>query len=163
MRDLLGVDVPVHSGADRPLLEPPHPAAMVHGASGLDGADLPAPTRPLDGTDAVGFIIDTCRATEGVWLVGVGPLTNLALALRAAPDLAGRIAGISVMGGGAFGNRTAVAEFNIWADPEAAAVVFGVRRPAGDGRARPHPPAAGDAAADRRRQGPAGAARRGPR
>ena len=65
MRDLLGVDVPVHSGADRPLLEPPHPAAMVHGASGLDGADLPAPTRPLDGTDAVGFIIDTCRRHRG--------------------------------------------------------------------------------------------------
>jgi inosine-uridine nucleoside N-ribohydrolase len=129
MRDLLGVDVPVHSGADRPLLEPPHPAAMVHGASGLDGADLPAPTRPLDGTDAVGFIIETGRRTEGVWLVGVGPLTNLALALRAAPDLARRIAGISVMGGGTFGNRTAVAEFNIWADPEAAAVVFGYGGP----------------------------------
>ena len=102
---------------------------MVHGASGLDGADLPAPTRPLDGTDAVGFIIDTCRANEGAWLVGVGPLTNVALALRAAPDLAGRIAGISVMGGGTFGNRTAVAEFNIWADPEAAAVVFGYGGP----------------------------------
>jgi inosine-uridine nucleoside N-ribohydrolase len=129
MRDLLDVDVPVHSGADRPLLEPPHPAAMVHGASGLDGADLPAPTRPLDGTDAVGYIIDTCRRSEGAWLVGVGPLTNLALALRAAPDLAGRIAGISVMGGGTFGNRTAVAEFNIWADPEAAAVVFGYDGP----------------------------------
>src|SRR6185295_12040855 len=124
VRELLGSAVPVHAGADRPLLEPPHPAAMVHGASGLDGADLPAPTHPLDGTDAVEFLIDTCRATEGVWLVGVGPLTNLALALRTAPDLAGRIAGISVMGGGAFGNRTAVAEFNIWADPEAAAVVF---------------------------------------
>jgi inosine-uridine nucleoside N-ribohydrolase len=129
MRDLLDIDVPVHSGAERPLLEPPHPAAMVHGASGLDGADLPPPTRALDGTDAVDFIVDTCRRTEGVWLVGVGPLTNLALALRSAPDLAGRLAGISVMGGGAFGNRTAVAEFNIWADPEAAAVVFGYGGP----------------------------------
>ena len=64
-----------------------------------------------------------------MWLVGVGPLTNIALALRAAPDLAGRIAGISLMGGGTFGNRTAVAEFNIWADPEAAAVVFGYGGP----------------------------------
>ena len=59
-----------------------------------------------------------------MWLVPTGPLTNIALALRAAPDLADRIAGISLMGGGTFGNRTATAEFNIWADPEAAAVVF---------------------------------------
>ena len=125
MRDLLGIDVPVHAGAVRPLLAEPSPAAFVHGASGLDGADLPPPTRPADSTDAVGFIVETCRARDGVWLVGVGPLTNLALALRAAPDLAGRVAGISVMGGGSFGNRSPVAEFNIWADPEAAAVVFG--------------------------------------
>jgi len=53
-----------------------------------------------------------------------GPLTNVALALRSAPDLAGRIAGVSVMGGGSFGNRSATAEFNVWADPEAAAIVF---------------------------------------
>jgi inosine-uridine nucleoside N-ribohydrolase len=129
VRELLGSAVPVHAGADRPLLEEPHPAPQTHGESGLDGADLPVPTRPLDGTDAVGFIVDTCRATEGAWIVAVGPLTNVALALRAAPDLARRVAGISIMGGGAFGNRTPVAEFNIWADPEAAAVVFGYGGP----------------------------------
>jgi inosine-uridine nucleoside N-ribohydrolase len=125
MRELAGLDTQVHAGAERPLVAPPMHASYVHGESGLDGADLPAPTRPLDGTDAVEFIIDTCRRQEGVWLVPVGPLTNIGLALRAAPDLAGRIAGISVMGGGSVGNRTAVAEFNIWADPEAAAVVVG--------------------------------------
>lgn len=124
VRELLDIDVPVHSGAERPLVVPPMHAAYVHGESGMDGADLPVPRRPLDSTDAVGFIIETCRATEGVWLVPTGPLTNIALALRAAPDLAGRIAGISLMGGGTFGNRTAAAEFNIWADPDAAAVVF---------------------------------------
>jgi inosine-uridine nucleoside N-ribohydrolase len=124
VRDLLALDVPVHAGADRPLVAAPSPAAFVHGASGLDGADLPPPSRPLDSTDAIAFIIDACRAREGTWLVPVGPLTNIALALRAAPDLAGRIAGISLMGGGPFGNRTATGEFNIWADPEAAAVVF---------------------------------------
>jgi inosine-uridine nucleoside N-ribohydrolase len=129
VRDLLGLDVPVHSGSFRPLVAEPHGAEAVHGASGLDGADLPAPTTPLDGTDAVGFIVDTCRRNEGVWLVAVGPLTNIALALRAAPDLAGRIAGISLMGGGTFGNRSAMAEFNIWADPEAAAIVFGSGTP----------------------------------
>ena len=129
VRELLGVDVPVHSGAARPLVAELHTAPAVHGASGLDGADLPEPTRPLDGTDAVGFIVDTCRRVDGIWLVGVGPLTNIALALRAAPELAGRIAGISVMGGGTFGNRSPVAEFNIWADPEAAAAVFGYGGP----------------------------------
>jgi inosine-uridine nucleoside N-ribohydrolase len=125
MRDLLGIDVPVHSGSDRPLVAEPKFAAFVHGESGLDGADLPAPTTPLDGTDAVRFIIDTCRSTEGIWLVPVGPLTNIALAIRSAPDLLERIAGISLMGGGTFGNRSSVAEFNLWADPEAAAIVFG--------------------------------------
>jgi inosine-uridine nucleoside N-ribohydrolase len=124
MRDLLRLDVPVHSGSPRPLVAEPSFGTFVHGESGLDGADLPAPTTPLDGTDAVAFIVDTCRATDGVWLVPVGPLTNIALALRAAPDLVDRIAGISLMGGGSFGNRTPLAEFNIWADPEAAAIVF---------------------------------------
>ena len=124
MRDLLGLDVEVHSGAERPLVAEPKHSGFVHGASGLDGADLPAPTRDLDGTDAVGFIVETCRSNEGTWLVPVGPLTNIALALRTAPDLHRRIAGISLMGGGTFGNREPVAEFNVWADPEAAAVVF---------------------------------------
>lgn len=124
MRHLLGLDVPVHSGAERPLVAPARHADYVHGESGLDGADLPVPDRPLDSDDAVGFIIETCRNHEGSWLVPVGPLTNVALALRAAPDLARRIAGISLMGGGTFGNTTAMAEFNIWADPEAAAIVF---------------------------------------
>ena len=87
MRDLLDVDVPVHSGTAGPLVDELRIGPDIHGETGLDGADLPAPTRPLDGTDAVEFIVETCRATEGVWLVGVGPLTNVALALRAAPDL----------------------------------------------------------------------------
>jgi inosine-uridine nucleoside N-ribohydrolase len=124
VRDLLGLDVPVHSGAARGLLTEPYHAPGIHGTSGLDGADLPEPSGPPASTDAVSFIIETCRATEGIWLVPTGPLTNIALALRAAPDLAGRIAGISVMGGGTYGNHTAAAEFNILCDPEAAAVVF---------------------------------------
>lgn len=124
MRDLLGIDVAVHAGSARPLVAEPKFAAFVHGESGLDGADLPEPTTPLDGTDAVSFIVDTCRRVDDVWLVPVGPLTNIALALRSAPDVAERIAGISLMGGGTFGNRTPMGEFNVWADPEAAAIVF---------------------------------------
>jgi inosine-uridine nucleoside N-ribohydrolase len=123
VRDLLGIDVPVHSGASRPLVAPPRHAGYVHGESGLDGADLPPPSGPPASRDAVGFIIDTVRKHDGVWLVPTGPMTNIALALRSAPDIASRLAGISFMGGGLFGNRTPTAEFNIWADPEAAAMV----------------------------------------
>lgn len=122
--DMIGSTAPLHQGAHRPLVAPPRDAAYVHGESGLDGADLPAPSRAADSNDAVSYIIETCRATEGIWLVPTGPLTNIALALRSAPDLCDRIAGISLMGGGTFGNRTTAAEFNIWADPEAASMVF---------------------------------------
>jgi len=124
MKDLLGLDVPVHKGATRPLVAPPQYATFVHGESGLDGADLPEPTSTIDGDNAAEWIIETCRAREGLWLVPVGPLTNIGMALRLAPDLARRIAGISIMGGGTFGNRTTAGEFNIWVDPEAADIVF---------------------------------------
>ena len=124
MKDLLGLDVPVHKGATRPLVAPPQYATFVHGESGLDGADLPEPTSTIDGDNAAEWIIETCRAREGLWLVPVGPLTNIGMALRLAPDLAHRIAGISIMGGGTFGNRTTAGEFNIWVDPEAADIVF---------------------------------------
>ena len=124
MRDLIGIDAPVHQGCGHPIVASPHHSPAVHGESGLDGADLPTPVTPLDGTDGVGFIIDSCRGEEGLWLVPTGPLTNIGLALRQAPDIADRISGVSLMGGGSFGNRSAVAEFNIWADPHAAAIVF---------------------------------------
>ncbi|MEY2552230.1 MAG: hypothetical protein QOC57_90, partial [Ilumatobacteraceae bacterium] len=129
MRDLLGIEVDVHSGANRPLVAPPRHASYVHGESGLDGADLPPPSGPPASRDAVGFIIDTIRHHDGVWVVATGPLTNVALALRSAPDIAARIAGISFMGGGLFGNSTPTAEFNIWADPDAAAIVLGYGGP----------------------------------
>ena len=124
MRDLLGLECPVHAGAERPLIREAQHATYVHGKSGMDGSNLPEPSGPPASHDAVGYIIETCRAQEGIWLVPVGPMTNIALALRAAPDLANRIAGISIMGGGRFGNRTAAAEFNLWCDPEAADIVF---------------------------------------
>lgn len=120
-----GIDVPVHSGAARPLVAEPRHARFIHGESGLDGPHLPPLDRSVASGDAVRFIIDTVRSRDGVWLVAVGPLTNIALALRQAPDIAERLNGISIMGGGlSFGNVTPAAEFNIFADPEAAAVVF---------------------------------------
>jgi inosine-uridine nucleoside N-ribohydrolase len=128
--DLAGrADVPVHSGASRPLVAPPKHAAHVHGESGIDGSDLPEPSRPATSDRAVDFLIETVRANEGTWLVPTGPLTNIAIALRLAPDLAAKVGGISLMGGGRFGNITTAAEFNIWADPEAADIVFGYGGP----------------------------------
>lgn len=129
MRDLLGLDVPVHAGASGPLRGEPKFAPDIHGVSGLDGAELPEPTTPLDGDDAVGFIIETADRVDDLWLVPVGPLTNIASALLAEPSLAERVAGVSLMGGGSFGNRTAAAEFNLWADVEAAEVVFSCGAP----------------------------------
>jgi inosine-uridine nucleoside N-ribohydrolase len=122
--DLCGSEAPLHSGANRPLVQPPVFADYVHGKSGMDGAVLPEPSRPADSARAIDFIIDTVRGNDDVWLVPTGPLTNIALALTRAPDLASRLSGISLMGGGRFGNRTPTAEFNIWLDPEAAATVF---------------------------------------
>lgn len=133
MREILGADVPVHAGCARPLVAAPRDASYVHGESGLDGAHLPTPTRPLDGTDAVAFIVESCRAEEGLWLVPTGPLTNIAAAIRLAPDITERISGVSLMGGGSFGNRTAAAEYNLWADPESAAIVFDAFDPATPG------------------------------
>jgi inosine-uridine nucleoside N-ribohydrolase len=122
--DLLGIDVPVHSGAASPLVAPLHDARQIHGESGL-GAEVPTVTRTADGDDAAGWLCDLTRQRSDVHLVAVGPLTNVALAMRRDPGFAGRLAGLTIMGGGVTkGNVTAVAEFNIWADPEAAAVVF---------------------------------------
>jgi pyrimidine-specific ribonucleoside hydrolase len=119
-------DVPVAAGADRPLLREPWVPVVVHGDSGLDGADLPTPGTTVALASAVELTIDLLRrAPEPVTLVPTGPLTNIALLLRAAPAIRDRIGGISLMGGSlGAGNTTAAAEFNIWADPEAAAIVF---------------------------------------
>ena len=123
--DLAGrADVPVAAGADRPLVRERFVAAYVHGESGLDGPDLPPPSRAPDPQHAVDFMAERIRP-ETV-LVPVGPLTNVALLLARHPDVAGRISRIVLMGGAiAEGNVTPAAEFNIWADPEAAARVFG--------------------------------------
>jgi pyrimidine-specific ribonucleoside hydrolase len=124
---LLGrTDVPVAAGADRPLVRDPWVPVEFHGDSGLDGADLPEPAVGLVDASAVELMSALLRgAAEPVTLVATGPLTNLALLLRAAPGLHERIAAISLMGGSlGAGNTTTAAEFNIWADPEAAAIVF---------------------------------------
>ena len=123
--ELLGADMPVHAGAARPLEAEPVHAGLVHGSNGLGGVELPPPTQRVVSEHAVEFILEETRRVAGVWLVPIGPLTNIALALQRDPELPGRIAGISLMGGSAtVGNVTPTAEFNVWADPEAADIVF---------------------------------------
>jgi inosine-uridine nucleoside N-ribohydrolase len=126
MRELLDLDVEVHAGAAGPLVGAQEFAHDVHGATGLGDLVLPEPTRGPDSDDAVGWLVETTRAEEGLHLVPIGPLTNVALALRADPDMANRVASITLMGGAALsvGNVTAAAEFNVYADPEAADEVF---------------------------------------
>ncbi|MCC0080208.1 MAG: nucleoside hydrolase [Rhodobacter sp.] len=121
-------DMRVFAGCDRPLMRRLITAEHVHGKTGLDGVALPAPTMPLQSAHAVDFLIDTLRAEPAgsVTLVPIGPLTNIAMAMRKAPDIVGRIAEIVLMGGAYFevGNITPAAEFNIHVDPEAAEIVF---------------------------------------
>ena len=113
-------EVPVAAGAGRPLVREPFVAAYVHGETGLDGTELPAPTaRPLE-RHAVDFLAER---VDGATLVATGPLTNVALLLARYPEA--RPERIVLMGGAiAEGNVTPAAEFNVWADPEAAKRVF---------------------------------------
>ncbi|HWC84160.1 MAG TPA: nucleoside hydrolase [Pseudonocardiaceae bacterium] len=120
-------DVPIAAGCDRPLLREPIVAADIHGASGLDGTELPEPTVPLDPRHGVDLIIDTVLAAEPgeLTLVPTGPLTNIALAIRREPRIVSRVREVVLMGGAyTRGNVTPAAEFNIAVDPEAAAAVF---------------------------------------
>ncbi len=121
-------DVPVYAGCDRPMIKDLRTAEYVHGATGIDGAGLGDPTVSLADGHAVDFIIDTVmREPAGtVTLCPLGPLTNVGTALQRQPDLADRLEGIVLMGGGFFegGNTTPAAEFNIYVDPQAADIVF---------------------------------------
>jgi len=119
-------DVPVTAGCAAPLLRPALDAGHVHGDSGLGGAVLPPSARLAAEEHATDFIIDTLAAAPGeITLVATGPLTNIALALRRQPQLADWVRDFVIMGGSASrGNVTPAAEYNIWADPEAAAIVF---------------------------------------
>lgn len=128
LREYLGFpNVPVAAGAVGPLVREMKNAAQVHGESGLGDIVLPPATLPLSGVHAVDFIIDTIRAAPGeINLVATGPMTNVALALQKYPGIASLVKSFVIMGGSfTRGNTTPAAEFNIYADPEAAAVVFG--------------------------------------
>lgn len=120
-------DIPIYAGSDRPLVREQEVAESIHGETGLDGVELPVPTRPLEDMHAVNFIVKTIMESEPgtITLVPTGPLTSIALALRMEPRIAERVSEVVLMGGGFHeGNWSAVAEFNIIVDPEAAHIVF---------------------------------------
>ena len=121
-------DVAVYAGCDRPLTRKLVTAEHVHGKTGLDGPQLPAPTMPLQDQHGVDFIIETLRSHPAgeITLCPLGPLTNIATAFQNAPDIVDRVKRIVLMGGAYFqvGNITPAAEFNIYVDPEAADIVF---------------------------------------
>lgn len=121
-------DVPVFAGRAAPLSRPLVTAEEVHGKTGLDGPELFEPTLPLQDQDGVAFIIDTLRREPAgsVTLCPLGPLSNIAAAFQAAPDIMERVQEVVLMGGAYFevGNVTPAAEFNIYVDPEAADIVL---------------------------------------
>ena len=121
-------EIRVFAGCDRPLSRPLVTAEHVHGKTGLDGPTLPDPRMKLEQQHGVDFIIETLRTEPSgtVTLCPLGPLTNIAQALKKAPDITNRIAEIVLMGGAYFevGNITPTAEFNIYVDPEAADIVL---------------------------------------
>lgn len=126
----LNVDIPVHMGADRPLTQPIIDAKYVHGDDGLGGARRPAQQALPASNDGVGELRrvfgEAAGKGERVDILMIGPLTNLALALRLEPSIIDGIGTLTIMGGNVYGrgNTTPAAEFNIYADPEAAHVVL---------------------------------------
>jgi inosine-uridine nucleoside N-ribohydrolase len=128
---LAGLDVPVARGCEAPLIGPATHAGEIHGRTGLDGATLPVPDRAPVAMHAVDFIIAQAERHKGELVLAiVGPQTNVALALRREPRLAAWLKAITIMGGSTtIGNITPAAEFNVYADPEAAAAVFACGAP----------------------------------
>ncbi len=124
--ELCGADVPVYRGAEKPLLRSHQHAEWFHGKDGLGDQGYPPPKRAPQKQHGVDALIETIRANPGIVLVTLGPLTNVALAVSQAPDIAANVSRCVVMGGAActVGNVTPAAEYNIWVDPEAARIVF---------------------------------------
>jgi purine nucleosidase len=128
IRHHYGLQVPIYRGSAQPLAGRSETAERILGPQGMrtTGEPLPDVAAAADGDDAVAALVAALQASaEPVTLLAIGPLTNIARALQAAPGIKDHIAEIALMGGSTDrGNHTAAAEFNIYADPEAADVVF---------------------------------------
>lgn len=134
MCDLAGrQDIRVFAGAEQPLVRDAISAEYIHGETGIDGTDVFEPETPLQSQHAVDFLLETLgsAAPASITLVPTGPLTNIAAAIIADPQIVENVAEIVLMGGAMRegGNRTPSAEFNILADPHAADIVFSCGRP----------------------------------
>jgi purine nucleosidase len=118
--------IPVYSGAAKPLYRTYIDAKFFHGEQGFGTRQYPAPKRQPESIHAVPAMIEAIKANPGLVLVTLGPLTNVALALAQAPEIAPLVSRCVVMGGAAatYGNISPAAEYNIWVDPEAARMVF---------------------------------------
>ena len=121
-------EVPVYAGCPRPLSRTPIAAEDAHGTGGLGDLVLPPPAVPLRSEHGVLYLIEKLRGAEpnSITLCALGPLSNIAVALVAAPDIVAGIGELVIMGGASHGrgNASPAAEFNIFADPHAAALVF---------------------------------------
>jgi purine nucleosidase len=124
--ELCGATVPVYEGAAKPLRRPPIDASFFHGQDGLGDQGYPPPKAAPAVRFGPDVLVDRIRERPGILLVTLGPLTNVAIALEKAPDIASKVGRCVVMGGAActVGNVTPAAEYNIWCDPEAARTVF---------------------------------------
>jgi purine nucleosidase len=124
--ELCGATVPVYQGAGKPLARRLMTAEWFHGEDGLGDRGYPPPRRCAEKQHAVEAIISLVRSNPGLTIVTLGPLTNIAIALAQAPDLAESVGRCVVMGGAPCceGNVTPAAEYNMWVDPEAARTVF---------------------------------------
>jgi len=119
-------DIPVHAGCPRPIIRPLATAEEVHGATGLQGADLPEPTTSQKTQHSVAVLTETLlNADEPIVIAALGPLTNIAIALIQTPRIAKHIKQLVIMGGSmGQGNITPAAEFNMYVDPHAAHIVL---------------------------------------
>ncbi len=118
-------DIPVHAGASRPIAFDPPPASSSHGADGLGDVGLPGPERNAASTTAAEFFDATRDDSEPLTIAAIGPLTNIAEAVEADPDLVNRVDRLVIMGGAiGRGNVTPAAEFNFWHDPAAVQLVL---------------------------------------
>ena len=125
--ELCGKETPIYVGCDRPLLREAEWSFFFHGPDGMGGQNYPPPKRPPEREHAVDALVERIRERPGEYtLMTLGPLTNIAMALRKAPDIAKKVAQVYAMAGAAccVGNVTPAAEFNIYVDPEAARIVF---------------------------------------
>ena len=121
-------DMKILAGCERPMVRDLVTAEAVHGETGLDGPNWDKPTMPVQEVHAVDWLVETLMAAEDgeITLCPVGPITNVAMAMVREPRIVGKIAEIVTMGGGFFvgGNTTPVAEFSVYVDPHAAAVMY---------------------------------------